>query len=241
MASVDDSIAKIVKKYGTANAPENKGMGFGSTINEKSGVTTKYTLTDKQQLFLDYIVYNDMDANDALVKAYPGYATYTPQKRRSRVCGIMNNPRVKKKYNEMLEKKRAELVAEAKWTRDTAIEALKFIYNTNRAEHERVEETYNQHIDFLLMKIEASSDLVEKQKLLEEIIKLRKERRSSVVNNNAMISAVSELNKMHGYNSERLVIENESVTELDKRLAKLSDEELRKLASEEEQTTETTE
>ena len=41
---------------------------------------------------------------------------------------------------------------------------------------------------------------------------------------------------MHGYNSERLVIENESISELDRRLAKLSDEELRKLAEEDETT-----
>lgn len=214
MATVDDQLQKIVQKYGSKDK---------KTYNPDS------PLTPAQRKFLDCMVNKEMPGNHALVEAYPIWADKTVQQQRMQVCCIMKKPKIQAIYNEMMEKKRAELVAEAKWTRDTAIEALKYIYNINRQEHERVDKTYNDHIDFLLMKIEASADLVEKQKLLDDILKLRKERRASQINNNAMIQAVAELNKMHGYNSERLVIEDESISELDKRLAQLSNDELKQL------------
>lgn len=214
MATVDDRMQKIIQKYGS---------------KDKRSYNPEAPLTPAQRKFLECMVDKEMPGNQALVEAYPTWANKTIQQQRAQVCCIMKKPKIQAIYNEMMENKREALVAEAKWTRDTAIEALKYIYNVNRQEHERVDETYNQHIDFLLMKIEASADLVEKQKLLDNILKLRKERRASQINNNAMIQAVAELNKMHGYNSERLVIEDESISELDKRLAQLSNTELKQL------------
>lgn len=214
---------------------------FQELVNKYKGkgkIPDKVYLSNQQKVFLSCLVYENMERTEAVKKAYPAQAGAPNNKLKSLASRILNTPRVQKVYNEMMEKQRADLIAENKWTRDNAVEALKFIYNVNKKEHERVEETYNQHIDFLLMKLEASGDMVEKQKLLDEIIKIRKERRASQVNNSAMIAAVSELNKMHGYNSERLVIENESVSELDKRLAQLSDDDLRKLAEEDNDTEE---
>lgn len=218
-----------------------KSAEFQEIVNKYKGrekIPDKISLSHGQKTFLECLVYKNMDRIEAMKTAYPARVNASDKELKSRASTILNTPKVQKVYNDMMEERRAELIAENKWTRDNAIEALKFIYNINKKEHERVEETYNQHVDFLLMKLEASSDMVEKQKLLDQIIKIRKERRASQVNNNAMISAVAELNKMHGYNSERLVVENESVSELDKRLAKLSDDELRKLVEEDGEETE---
>ena len=170
---------------------------FQELVNKYKGkerIPDKVNLSNQQKIFLKCLVYENMERTEAVKKAYPAQVNAPNAKLRSLASRILNTPRVQKVYNEMMEKQRADLIAENKWTRDNAIEALKFIYNVNKKEHERVEETYNSHIDFLLMKLEASGDMVEKQKLLDEIIKIRKERRASQVNNNAMISAVSDLN-----------------------------------------------
>lgn len=218
-----DNFQQLIKKY-------NDGAKGMEKVKRFTGLAR---LTEPQERFVEYMVFGCMTKNEALAKAYPNYQTKTEQQKAAKACELMRKPHIRNKYNELMQERREKLVEESKWTRQNAIEALKFIYNINRAEHERVDETYNQQIDFILMKIEASSDLVEKQKLLDDVIKLRKERRASQINNSAMISAVSELNKMHGYNSEKLVVENESMTELDKRLAALSNEDLRKLVNNE--------
>ena len=60
----------------------------------------------------------------------------------------------------------------------------------------------------LLIKVEEAKTVNEKEKLLNQVIEVRKKLRNNSINNNAMLSAIGELNKMHGYNSQEIVVKD---------------------------------
>ena len=119
-----------------------------------------------------------------------------------------------------------ELLNKAIWTKEEAIEKLKTIIINNENEQKRINESYNAQIDILYTKIEECTSIDQKEKLFEQAIELRKKVRNTQVNNNSILSAVGELNRMHGFNQQELTIKHDEEFEIDKKLAKMSVEEL---------------
>lgn len=193
-------------------------------------------LTKKEKYFLELLVKQQKPKWQAYDIAYPAKTRqavlekYGKSKYIER-CGnkankLLNKANVAKRYQEMLDKIEEKLINKCLWSREEAIEKLKDIINRNENEQKRINDSYEAQIDILLIKIQESTTANQKEKYINQVIELRKKIRNNQVNNNSVISAISELNKMHGFNAQELTIKHDEEFEIDKKLAKMSVEEL---------------
>ena len=188
-------------------------------------------LTKKEMKFLELLVISQVPKWKAYDIAYPPrtrindgsskYMEYCGQK----AIKLLKKPNVKKKYEEMMEDIENKIIEHAVWTKEQAIEKLLERIKSNEAEQNRINETFNAQIDMLLLKIKEADTADKKEKLLHQVMELRKEIRNNTINNNAIIQSVTELNKMHGFNVQELKLDYKEY-ETDKMLDELSVEEL---------------
>ena len=88
------------------------------------------------------------------------------------------------------------------WTREQAIETLRYVIDVNKKDLERINKAFEEELEMLQKLMQEDP---EKAPLyLEQILKQRKLRRASKVNNQGIIDAVAELNKMQGFNEETI-------------------------------------
>lgn len=186
-------------------------------------------LTAKQKKLLELIVYEHYPHWKAYDIAYPARdkTKERPKNYLFRSCArVLCIPSVKKKKAEMEQENKERLIEKNLWSKEQSIEQLKYIIKSNREENDRVNNTYNEQVDLILTKLEEAETANDKEQLLNEILELKKKRRNSTINNNAILSAVTELNKMHGFNTQELIVKNKEEFEIDKELAKLSVDEM---------------
>jgi hypothetical protein len=88
------------------------------------------------------------------------------------------------------------------WTREQSIETLRYVIDINKKDLERINKAFEEELEMLQKLMQEDP---EKAPLyLEQILKQRKLRRASKVNNQGIIDAVAELNKMQGFNEETI-------------------------------------
>ena len=189
-------------------------------------------LRHKEKKFLELLVIGEVPKWRAYDIAYPPrvrvndgstkYIEYCSHKANR----LLKKANVKKRYEIMQEQIKQSLVDRGVWTKEKGIEKLIDRIEANENEQKRINETYEAQIDMLLLKIQESQSANEKEKLLNQVMKLRKEIRNNTVNNSAIIQAVTELNKMHGFNAQEITVKQDEEFEIDKKLAKMSVEEL---------------
>jgi hypothetical protein len=89
-----------------------------------------------------------------------------------------------------------------RWTREQSIETLRYVIDVNRKDLERIDRAAEEELELLhQMMIE---DPERATSYIKEILKKRKARRASQVNNKGITDAVAELNKMQGFNEETI-------------------------------------
>lgn len=188
-------------------------------------------LTNKQRKYLELVVYEGYQHWRAYNTAFP---PEKGERSKDNACrkgmNLLSRPHIKAEYNRMREENKKKLQEKWLWTKEDSIKHLREVIDFNEDELRRIDETYNKQIDLLLLKIDESDSIDEKDNLLQEVFSLRKQRRSSTTNSSAILSAITELNKMHGFNTQELVIKNKEEYETDKTLKNMSIEELRKIA-----------
>lgn len=200
-------------------------------INKGRSTNPDKPPTKKEKKFAHLLVYEYKSAAEAYNIAYPTrnglprnihYATKS-------ASVLLHKPNVAKLVKEMEKDMQEKMEQKGLWTREEAIKELKAIIEKNKNEQDRINESYQTQIDMLILKIQNETTPDKKEKLFNQMTELRKKIRNSQINNNAILSAVGELNKMHGYNSQELIVKHNEEFEIDKKLAKLSDEELMNL------------
>ena len=167
-------------------------------------------LTQREKHFLFQLVYNCKEKWRAFEIAYPAPdgREYTREYCQSKALRVLNRPHVQRRFREMEEQMQNDLQQKGLWTREESVKYLRKLLDTNIEEQKRINETYNAQIDLLLLKIQEAKTPNEKEKLMEKVIEVRKKLRNNSVNNNAILSSIGELNKMHGYNSQEVVIKD---------------------------------
>ena len=184
-------------------------------------------LKHKEKKFVELLTIGEKEKWQAYDIAYPARKpNRTKEYCQSKANRLLKKANVKKRYEIMQEQIKQSLIDRGVWTKEKGIEKLIDRIEANENEQKRINETYEAQIDMLLLKIQESQSANEKEKLLNQVMKLRKEIRNNTVNNNAIIQAVTELNKMHGFNSQEITVKQDEEFEIDKKLSKMSVEEL---------------
>lgn len=193
-------------------------------------------LSQKEKHFLYQLVYNCKEQWRAFEIAYPAPdgREYSREYCSSKALRILKRPHVQRRYREMEEQQQKELQERGLWIREESVKYLREVLDTNIDEQKRINETYKRQIDLLLIKVDEAKSPNDKEKIMEKVIEVRKKLRNNSVNNNAILSAIGELNKMHGYNSQEVTIKHDEEFEIDKKLEKMSVEELTALLNKKE-------
>lgn len=91
------------------------------------------------------------------------------------------------------------------WTRENSISELKSIIALNKQEQARAAEAIDDEIDFLLHTMEENpEDDKVQERCIKQIIARRQKLRVNKTTNDGILCAVTELNKMHGFNEENV-------------------------------------
>ena len=158
-------------------------------------------LTRAQEVFINELI-KGKSQRQAFLKAYPNKASNQWNSIDSAASTLLKQEKVAKRYNELREQIRAKEQAETQWTREQAIKTLRGIIDKNQEEYDRIQAVIEEEIETLLEKIKANPKRA--VKLTEELIRKRKSRIVTATHNAGIISAVSELNKMQGFNEETI-------------------------------------
>ena len=158
-------------------------------------------LTRAQEVFINELI-KGKSQRQAFLKAYPNKASNQWNSIDSAASTLLKQEKVAKRYNELMEQIRAKEQAETQWTREQAIKTLRGIIDKNQEEYDRIQAVIEEEIETLLEKIKANPKRA--VKLTEELIRKRKSRIVTATHNAGIISAVSELNKMQGFNEETI-------------------------------------
>ena len=174
-------------------------------------------LTKKEQYFLELLVIHNKPEWEAYDKAYPARKpNRTKEHCWQKAKRLLKKANIAKRHKEMTEEMHKTLQEYGKWAREDGIKELLSMIEKNKKEQERINETYDDMLNLLMLKIQEADTADKKEKLLQEAAELRLKLRNNTVNNNAIIQSVVELNKMHGYNSQEITLKHDEEFEIDK-------------------------
>lgn len=168
---------------------------------------TPKVLTRPQEVFIHRLV-DGMTQRQAYLKAYPARKKWKDISIDSTASELLKSPRVQARYQEVLKEMRLDEQSKSKWSRDQSIRSLREVIDRNEQDLVRIGRTYEEELDELQKKV-----LLEPEKAswyVGLMIERNKERRVSSVHNTGIIGAVSELNRMQGFNEENINL-NQSV------------------------------
>ena len=162
---------------------------------------SKNTLTKPQEIFIQELLKGNTQ-RQAYLKAYPSKKKWKESSLDSAASSLLKNEKVKARYEQLLNKMREKEQEKTMWTREQAIETLRYVIDVNKKDLERINKAFEEELEMLQKLMQEDP---EKAPLyLEQILKQRKLRRASKVNNQGIIDAVAELNKMQGFNEETI-------------------------------------
>lgn len=162
---------------------------------------SKNTLTKPQEIFIQELLKGNTQ-RQAYLKAYPSKKKWKESSLDSAASSLLKNEKVKTRYEQLLNHMREKEQEKTMWTREQSIETLKYVIDVNKKDLERINKAFEEELEMLQKLMQEEP---EKASLyLQQILKQRKSRRASQVNNKGIIDAVAELNKMQGFNEETI-------------------------------------
>ena len=162
---------------------------------------SKNTLTKPQEIFIQELLKGNTQ-RQAYLKAYPSRKNWKENSLDAAASTLFKNNKVRKRYDELLNKMREEETKKTMWTREQSIETLRYVIDVNKRDLERINKAFEEELEALQKLMQ--EDPEKAPQYLKEILKQRKLRRASKVNNQGIIEAVAELNKMQGFNEETI-------------------------------------
>lgn len=171
-------------------------------MTEQQPKMVKHTdeLTVKQERYVNLLA-QGYTQREAYIKAY-NPKTLKKGSIDNYASDLFRQPKVYARYTELLAEMREREKEKTGWTREQSIQTLKFVIDTNRKDIERIQQAAEDELTFLLNQIQKHPE--DAVKLTKEALNNRKRVRATMTNNNAIISATSELNKMQGYNEQNI-------------------------------------
>ena len=162
---------------------------------------SKNTLTKPQEIFIQELLKGNTQ-RQAYLKAYPSKKKWKESSLDSAASSLLKNEKVRTRYEQLLNKMREEETKKTMWTREQSIETLRYVIDVNKKDLERINKAFEEELE-VLQKL-MMEDPEKAPLYLQQILKQRKSRRASQVNNKGIIDAVAELNKMQGFNEETI-------------------------------------
>ena len=162
---------------------------------------SKNTLTKPQEIFIQELLKGNTQ-RQAYLKAYPSRKNWKENSLDAAASTLFKNDKVRKRYDELLNKMREEETKKTMWTREQSIETLRYVIDVNKRDLERINKAFEEELEALQKLMQENPEKA--PQYLKEILKQRKLRRASKVNNQGIIEAVAELNKMQGFNEETI-------------------------------------
>lgn len=163
--------------------------------------TNKQAVTPQEELFLQEVLKGNTQRK-AYQKAYPKRSNWKESAIDSAASRLFNTSKIRARYEQLLVAFREEEVEKTQWTREQSIKTLRYVIDKNQQDLERIQAAADEEIDMLLEQIRKEPEKAEF--FTQLIIKQRKQRRISAIHNGGIVDAVSELNKMQGYNEENI-------------------------------------
>lgn len=161
----------------------------------------KDRITKQQEIFVQSLIEGDSQRK-AYIKAYPSRKKWKDNSIDCEASKLFNQPKIKQWYDDLLQQVREEETKKTMWTREQSIETLRYVIDINKKDLERINKAFEEELEVLQKLMQEDP---EKAPLyLQQILKQRKSRRASQVNNKGIIDAVAELNKMQGFNEETI-------------------------------------
>lgn len=161
----------------------------------------KQSLTKPQEKFIQELLKGNTQ-RQAYIKAYPSKKNWKENSLDSSASTLFKNPKVRERYDQLLNEMRESETEKTKWTREQSIETLRYVIDVNKKDLERIDRAAEEELE-LLQKL-MQEDPEKAPLYLQQILKQRKSRRASQVNNKGITDAVAELNKMQGFNEETI-------------------------------------
>lgn len=163
--------------------------------------SSKNTLTKPQEIFIQELLKGNTQ-RQAYLKAYPSKKKWKESSLDTAASNLLKNAKVKTRYEQLLNNMREKEQEKTMWTREQAIETLRYVIDINKKDLERINKAHEEELEMLQKLMQENP---EKAPLyLQLILKQRKSRRASQTNNKGIIEAVAELNKMQGFNEETI-------------------------------------
>lgn len=161
----------------------------------------KNRITKQQEIFVQSLIEGDSQRK-AYIKAYPSKKNWKDNSIDCEASKLFNQSKIKQWYDDLLQQVREEETKKTMWTREQSIETLRYVVDVNRKDLERINKAHEEELEVLQkMMVE---DPEKAPQYLKAILKQRKSRRASQVNNKGITDAVAELNKMQGFNEETI-------------------------------------
>jgi CRISPR/Cas system CMR subunit Cmr6 (Cas7 group RAMP superfamily) len=158
-------------------------------------------LTKPQEIFVQELVKGETQ-RQAYLKAYPKKKKIKESSLDVMASLLFKKTKIQERYSAVLNQMRDEEQKATKWTREQSIETLRYVINKNKEDLERVEKAYEDELTTIAEMVQ--QDPEKAAGLMLSAIQRRKTRRMSNVYNQGIIEAVSELNKMQGFNEETI-------------------------------------
>lgn len=162
---------------------------------------SKDTLTKPQEIFIQELLKGNTQ-RQAYLKAYPSKKKWKESSLDTAASNLLKNDKVKTRYEQLLNNMREKEQEKTMWTREQSIETLRYVIDVNKKDLERINKAFEEELE-MLQKL-MMEDPEKAPLYLQLILKQRKSRRASQVNNKGIIDAVAELNKMQGFNEETI-------------------------------------
>lgn len=158
-------------------------------------------LTKPQEIFIQELV-KGKSQYESYIKAYPSKKKWKRNSIDCEASKLFKNPKIKQRYQEVLNTMREKEQANTQWTREQSIETLRYVIDINKKDLDRINKAAEEELELLQRLM--LEDPERAQQYVREILKQRKARRASQVNNKGITDAVAELNKMQGFNEETI-------------------------------------
>lgn len=163
--------------------------------------SSKDTLTKPQETFIQELLKGNTQ-RQAYLKAYPSKKKWKDSSIDTAASNMLKHDKVKTRYEEVLNKMRENEQKNTMWTREESIETLRYVIDINKKDLNRIEDAAEEELELLQKQIQENPDKA--AVLVQLMLKQRKSRRASQVNNKGITDAVAELNKMQGFNEETI-------------------------------------
>lgn len=161
----------------------------------------KKVLTAPMEVYVQELL-KGKSQKQAYLIAYPKRSHWSPKCLDTEASALFRRPLVRERYDQLLKEFQEKESVKTGWTRELAIENLRFVIDTNRKDLERIQQAAEEELELLQKQIEKNPENA--PNLIRLLLLSKRTKRANTTNNDGIIKATAELNKMHGYNEENI-------------------------------------